>query len=110
MELLRLRRENPGLFTAGDYVPLNAEGPRAAHVFAFARRHEGRTAIAVIPRLIAKLDGPDFWGDTRLPIPSDLATGPAPSDAFTARTPDLSRSTLPLSELFRDFPVAVLLT
>ena len=56
--LLQLRREHPGLFTAGEYVPLHAQGERAAHVFAFARRHEGRTAVVVIPRLAAKLESP----------------------------------------------------
>ena len=39
---LQCRRENPGLFTDGAYVPLEAEGPRKDHVFGFARGKDGR--------------------------------------------------------------------
>ena len=35
---LACRRDHPGLFTAGEYIPLAAEGSKAAHLFAFARR------------------------------------------------------------------------
>ena len=39
---LACRRDHPGLFTAGEYIPLAAEGSKAAHLFAFARRDGGR--------------------------------------------------------------------
>ena len=35
---LGLRRERPGLLSAGDYFPMACEGAHADHVFAFARR------------------------------------------------------------------------
>ena len=52
---LRCRRARPGLFTVGEYLPLEAVGPRHEHLFAFARRHEGRTAVVIVPRLTTKL-------------------------------------------------------
>ena len=49
--LLNLRRQHPGLFSAGQYIPLELRGPDAASAFAFARRHEGRTAVVLVKRL-----------------------------------------------------------
>ena len=34
---LQCRRDHPGLLSAGEYIPLAAEGSKAAHLFAFAR-------------------------------------------------------------------------
>jgi (1->4)-alpha-D-glucan 1-alpha-D-glucosylmutase len=77
---LLARREHPSLFRDGAYLPLRAEGERAAHVFAFLRRRGDDAAIAVVPRLVVALgglDGPpvgtDVWRDTRIPLPSELA-------------------------------------
>ena len=41
-ELLRLRRNDPALFAKGDYAPAQVEGPDAARVLAFERRHAAR--------------------------------------------------------------------
>jgi (1->4)-alpha-D-glucan 1-alpha-D-glucosylmutase len=51
--LLRCRRDHPGLFTTGSYTPLEVTGPDAQHLFAFARHDQGKTAIVVVPRLLA---------------------------------------------------------
>ena len=34
---LQCRRDHPGLLSSGEYIPLAAEGSKAAHLFAFAR-------------------------------------------------------------------------
>jgi (1->4)-alpha-D-glucan 1-alpha-D-glucosylmutase len=98
---LRLRRRDPDLFAHGAYVPVETTGSRAAHVVAFARVHDGRWIVAVVPRLTACLDG---WGDTRLVLPAEAPTawrnvladtevgGPGPTAA----------------ELFDPLPVALL--
>ena len=39
---MEFRRENPELFMRGDYLPLKVIGPRANHIVAFARVHEGK--------------------------------------------------------------------
>ncbi|MBX6342884.1 MAG: malto-oligosyltrehalose synthase, partial [Thermomicrobiaceae bacterium] len=73
---LRLRRERADLFAEGDYLPLEATGARPGHVVAFARRHDGAWALAVAPRLLARLTDPGVpplgetvWGDTALALP-----------------------------------------
>ena len=79
-------------------------------MFAFARRHEGRTAVVVIPRLAAKLENPDAWADTRLTLPPPLANDVAAlRDAFTGSAINPSVATLHLSEIVRGFPVTVML-
>jgi (1->4)-alpha-D-glucan 1-alpha-D-glucosylmutase len=66
-QALRLRAADPGLFAAGDYLPLTVEGTLAAHLVAFARVHDGRTVVAIAPRLLAPLvlapDGGDAEPD-----------------------------------------------
>src|SRR5688572_1802973 len=107
--VLTLRREHPGLFTTGTYEPLHARGAKAAHVFAFARRHEGRTAIAIIPRLPATLgddatNGGEKWGDTTLALPQGTWR-----NVLTGASPDVTPgAAMPLSALLGDFPVALL--
>ena len=53
--LLALRTRHAELFLRGDYLPLRAEGPRSKNVFAFARRHDRRVVVAIVPRLAAAL-------------------------------------------------------
>jgi (1->4)-alpha-D-glucan 1-alpha-D-glucosylmutase len=98
---LHLRRREPDLFADGEYLPLAATGPRAAHVVAFARVHEGRWVVAAVPRLTAALDG---WGDTRLPLPAG-----APHAWQHILTGAEVRGSAPAaSELFDAVPVALL--
>jgi (1->4)-alpha-D-glucan 1-alpha-D-glucosylmutase len=103
---LELRRRHPELFVQGEYLPLEATGARADHLCAFLRRHEGRSVLVVVPRLVAKLLGgseaPD-WGDTALELPGRSAW----RDALSGRTlPAASR--ISARELFASFPVALL--
>jgi (1->4)-alpha-D-glucan 1-alpha-D-glucosylmutase len=117
---LHCRREHPGRFTEGEYVPASALGERADNVFAFIRRLEERWALAAVPRLVARLMpgardlplGTDVWRDTVLVLPGirphercrNIFTGevhcPSERDGQTV---------LPLGEVFADFPVAVLM-
>jgi (1->4)-alpha-D-glucan 1-alpha-D-glucosylmutase len=81
---LAARRDRPRLFTDGRYLPLSAEGPRAAHLFAFARLHEGAAAVTVVPRLpfgLARaadaatgvMPHGEVWAGTTLRLPPELA-------------------------------------
>jgi (1->4)-alpha-D-glucan 1-alpha-D-glucosylmutase len=115
---LATRRRFPGLFRHGAYQALRVIGPGAAHVFAFARRDATGTAIAVVPRLVARmgaLDGRDVpvdrvWTGTvvRLPFRLDRAM----TDALTGRRVrprrDARGDYLPVDLLFRDLPGALL--
>jgi (1->4)-alpha-D-glucan 1-alpha-D-glucosylmutase len=108
---LSLRRRLPAAFLDGDYLPLTAQGERAEHVCAYARRHAETTVIAVAPRWPATLTGGrevpplgEVWGDTRLPLPEGTQTL---RDALTGTTAT-GPGPLPLSRLLADLPVALL--
>jgi (1->4)-alpha-D-glucan 1-alpha-D-glucosylmutase len=52
---LAVRARAPGLFARGTYQPLRIEGPKAAHVLAFARIHNGRAVMLAVPCLPTRL-------------------------------------------------------
>ena len=63
-ELLKLRGELADVFTDGDYDPLDVTGPHAAHIIAFARRHQRDAAIVIVGRTLADFtDGGRKWLD-----------------------------------------------
>jgi (1->4)-alpha-D-glucan 1-alpha-D-glucosylmutase len=104
---LRLRRALPEVF-AGEYAPLRPAGARAEQVFAFARRSDRRTAVTIVPRLVAALGGAPLgapvWQDTRLPW-----TGPRRlRNVLTGRTVVLAGDALPVAEALATFPTALL--
>ncbi|QDU30126.1 Maltooligosyl trehalose synthase [Anatilimnocola aggregata] len=78
-QALQLRRELPELFTGGQYVPLEVSGSQAEHICAFARIHEGKQAIVIVPRMIASLVpggnapvGDSVWMDAAVLMPASL--------------------------------------
>jgi (1->4)-alpha-D-glucan 1-alpha-D-glucosylmutase len=78
--VLRLRRDHPRTFLDGEYVPLETETPVPASLIAFARvPSEGPAAVAITPRLVARLMGPnglpplgDAWKTSRILLPASL--------------------------------------
>jgi (1->4)-alpha-D-glucan 1-alpha-D-glucosylmutase len=123
---LALRREWPGVFTSGEYVPVAAVGPAADHVISFARRWEHTCALVVVPRHFYRLThGPGSatasgskeagppradWTGTRLILPDDFPT--AWRCELSGRTIETSGTNaepeLEAAELFAVFPVALL--
>lgn len=126
-QALQFRRTRASLFE-GKYQPLFADGPRAAHVAAFARTAEPEWAVCVVPRMMRqpwgelspreRSDGElaqwplaDWWRETLCQLPAD-----APRrwrDVFTGRAlvavePGTDMLALDLGEVFRYFPVALL--
>ncbi|HWY87760.1 MAG TPA: malto-oligosyltrehalose synthase [Gemmataceae bacterium] len=119
-QALQCRREHPGLFTTGDYLPVEAAGPRADHVFSFVRRHEGHEALIAVPRLLSRLapggePGPwdaAAWEGTSLLLPDEVA-GRRWLNIFSGETV-LGRTqgkttTLPVERIFASFPVGLFL-
>src|SRR5690606_18507981 len=90
-KLLDFRRREPALFASGEYQPLEIEGSAREHVLAFARTHEGRSCIVLVPRWTARLlkgvtrlpCGEAVWGETRVVL-GDVPVGAA-TDLFTGR-------------------------
>jgi (1->4)-alpha-D-glucan 1-alpha-D-glucosylmutase len=104
--LLALRRNQPDLFSDGDYQPLEAAGEASKHLCAFARRRGERVLVVAVPRLVHQLyhaGETAVWGDTELGLP---APGSWQSVLDGRCVTGCER--VPADELFRDFPVAVL--
>ena len=113
---LHCRRENPGLFAGGAYVPLEIGGVGQEYALAFLRRDDRRTAVVVVPRLLARLVpqghaplGEEVWRDTAVLLPelSGTLVNVFTGEELTAvGTP----GRLPLGSVFQHFPVALLTT
>lgn len=124
--VLALRKENPELMTAGRYIPLEIEGPASENVFAFAREHEGRWAIAVAPLMVAELMNKNvltlfysidamqeilseqIWSESALLLPPELEKENIQlQDIFSLNKHDAGNP-IPLASIFSRLPVAVL--
>jgi len=104
---LQARKAEPQLFGEGGYQPLQPSGPRADNLCAFARTHEERLAVAVVPRLVSSLLDcarlpPQAFAGTRVPLPE----GKRFVDALTGE----ERSSGAVDELFSTLPVALLIS
>ena len=108
---LRARRAEPELFLRGEYLPLEASGRAAGHLFSFARRQGDAWLVCAIPRFPARL-APGFpigvrtWRDTLLALPAG-----APGDWTDVVTGSKARAqhgALRAADLFRSLPVALL--
>jgi (1->4)-alpha-D-glucan 1-alpha-D-glucosylmutase len=92
---LRLRQRRPEAFT-GSYEPLEAEGPKAAHVIAYAR---GGEVLTVVPRLPLRLR--DDWSGTTVTLPDGEWTDALGGDGRWS-------GSVRLADLLAGFPVALL--
>lgn len=116
---LSYRRDHADLFRGGAYLPLDGEGHAQAHVCAFARQGESGFVIIVVPRLLAPLlsdahrppVGPQVWQDSWIVVPSHLAIR-SYHNLFTGEIvtslQQEGKMVLALSEVFANFPVALL--
>jgi (1->4)-alpha-D-glucan 1-alpha-D-glucosylmutase len=106
-ELLRLRREVPGLFSAGTYQPVAANGSFGDHVVAFTRTHGGESLLVAVPRLTATLGSPPVgavWDDTWL---AEVDSAAGWQDLLTGGIFP-PRAGVYLRSLFAELPFAVL--
>jgi (1->4)-alpha-D-glucan 1-alpha-D-glucosylmutase len=108
--LLSLRQQLPSVFTDGSYRPLEVFGSHASEVLAFARA-DGRNAVIVaVGRLFARASD----GGRQLPVGTDwnatlsVEGFSSLQDALTLER--MVGPQLPLSDLFKTIPVAVLQT
>ena len=114
--LLRARRQERDIFTCGGYNPVDVQGSRRDHVFAFARHLGARRVIVAVPRLVGSLTqgeaptGERVWQDTHLLPPVDGWSGVL-HDAMTDRCVPIQADTgaIRLADAFAHFPVAVLI-
>jgi (1->4)-alpha-D-glucan 1-alpha-D-glucosylmutase len=102
--LLRFRREHAELFRRGNYVPLTVTGEFADCCIAFAREHEGKRIVVVVPRLSSRIGFPPIgekWKDTAV----ELAAEERATDLFTERTVE-PEARLPLRDAMSVLPFA----
>lgn len=119
--VLNHRRSDSALYEQGGYRPIEADGDLKGQIVSFARYREGRTTIAVAPRLVAPLMGEDaltsplgqaIWGETHLLLP-DIPSLPRHwRDLLTDTVHELQdaegQPTLSVSDLFQAAPLAML--
>ena len=115
-EGLAVRRAHRALFEAGAYRPLEARGVWAEHVCAFARTGGEGAVVTVIPRLLARRGvdalplGPEYWADTWLELPRELAGRYA--NALTGERVETAPAgeavALTLADVLTAFPAALL--
>ncbi|HTM06816.1 MAG TPA: malto-oligosyltrehalose synthase [Verrucomicrobiae bacterium] len=114
---LNFRRAQSALFRSGDYSALEAKGKVKDNVCAFIRRHEASWAVAVAPRLMARLTaagtpplGEDVWGQNTIDLPAEapdrwtnIFTGEEMRNGTTN-----GANVLRLADIFKTFPIALL--
>jgi (1->4)-alpha-D-glucan 1-alpha-D-glucosylmutase len=122
---LGLRAKEATLFREGQYKPLAVSGQKSQHVVAFAREHQGKTAIVAVPRLCAALLGEKYdticnheacgdevWGDTRLEVA--IPNGACYHNVFTGECmhteADEGKNGVSVARLFSHFPAALLMS
>ncbi|MCC6264295.1 MAG: malto-oligosyltrehalose synthase [Bryobacterales bacterium] len=115
---LEFRRARANLFARGEYIPLHAHGPRADHIFAFARRWNGEWCIVVAPLHLRgilpegeSLASGGAWDGTAIVLPEEAPA--AWKNQFTGESLDLAASSagpasLPVSQILGTFPVGLL--
>jgi (1->4)-alpha-D-glucan 1-alpha-D-glucosylmutase len=104
---LNFRKANPSLLTEGAYIPIAVTGKEISAA-AYARTTDDRWALVVIPLGLVTHDREEdaaLLQDQFLVLPED---GPEKwTNLFTGDTFD-SPNQIPLIEMFKDFPVALL--
>ena len=115
---LNFRRQHKDIFQAGSYLPMYALGKFRENVCAFARRWHDDWIVVAAPRLLARIVAPgcsplgeSVWEDAVLPLPREtpdtwrnILTG----EVLAARKTKGERQALPLHQIFKSYPVALL--
>jgi (1->4)-alpha-D-glucan 1-alpha-D-glucosylmutase len=120
-QALCCRRDRPGLFSIGDYLPAEVVGMQREHVFGFVRSRGDEWTAVVVPRLLTGMAidpdglllGAGVWQDTRLLLPGidpqarvhNLFTGEELVVGEKEGKPSLA-----LSDVLAHFPVALLVS
>ncbi|HEU4921703.1 MAG TPA: malto-oligosyltrehalose synthase, partial [Burkholderiales bacterium] len=107
---LEVRKQFPALFQGGKYTPLYADGGREENIVAFSLTDAAHEAVAVAPRLFARLmDGDDLaplgakaWGEACLPLEGEYV------NVLTGERHEGRAGHVGIAALLATFPVALL--
>ncbi len=115
-QALRLRRDRPDLFANNNYAALDVTGSHANNLFAFLRACPTGAALVVVPRLIAALeDGAKHVAELKVSldavvnVPPDWANNTW-KNLLTGEEVICNSGCVSAQQLFRHFPVALLVT
>lgn len=110
---LKARNGNREIFLNGNYKPLAIKGRLKNHIIAFARSHINGGCLTIVPRFLTSVVkegeyplGSRVWFDTEVVLPSGFPC--LWKNIFTAEL--LSGRSLRVSEILKDFPVAMLMS
>jgi len=112
---LQFRSAHSELFRFGSYTALETQGQKQDHVIGFERKNKKESVIVVAGRLFGRLTGgqtrlpPDqsAWADTVVSLNPKTAPGHF-KNLFTGETVQAHQHQLRLAEIFRSFPIAIL--
>ncbi|MGV3656558.1 MAG: malto-oligosyltrehalose synthase [Chitinophagaceae bacterium] len=111
--LFTLRKQQPELFSHGEYIPLKVEGTYKDHVLAFARRHRQAFYVVAVPlyttalcqaqkkKKILEID----WKDTRIIIPGEVT---AEWEHLLNKIKSRNDKGIDVADLFKNVPLALL--
>ena len=108
--VLRFRREHPGLFERGEYLPAQASGTFAECCVSFARRFENKWIVVIAPRLSSRIGFPpigELWKDTAIELPETLSLENA-HDLVTCRPVSRQDRQLKIADALSVLPFAVI--
>ncbi|SDD81369.1 4-alpha-glucanotransferase/malto-oligosyltrehalose synthase,TIGR02401 [Dyadobacter soli] len=110
--LFQLRRQNPLLFTQGEYIPLKVRGTYKDHLLAFMRRYKPDVFVTIIPihtAVMSRAQQKGFfdldWQDTHVVLPENVL--PEWTNLLTDNT-EASQSKLLPADVFKSMPFAIL--
>jgi (1->4)-alpha-D-glucan 1-alpha-D-glucosylmutase len=117
---LNFRREYREIFQTGDYLPLYAGGKFRENICVFSRRLNDQWIVVTAPRFVARILPPGrlplgeaVWEDGVLPLPHgtpddwhNILTG----EILSACETKGRQKGLPLRQIFKTFPVALIET
>jgi len=113
MRALLTRKQNPGLFENGSYLPLECSGSFKGHVISFARKYLTGWTLVIVPRCCVSLLkdreilplGGDIWQDTTVHLPEDAPRNWV--NAFSGEKLE-ERNILRVGQALTVFPAALL--
>lgn len=116
-QALQLRRECKDLFQSGHYTPLESSGVDSNHLFGFMISDSAAAVVVAVPRLVSRLHGRQGETDAQvgsqieadLALPEEWGTR-SWTNIFTGKKTISQAGKFSATDLFADFPVALLRT
>jgi (1->4)-alpha-D-glucan 1-alpha-D-glucosylmutase len=109
---LKTRNEHIEVFRDGAYIPLEGAGKLKDHIIAFARNHEEKWGVTIVPRFLTDVIqegdypfGQGVWDDTHIFLPEGVSH--SWENVVTNQYVDNGKKLL-IGEVLTHFPVALL--